>query len=340
MNRCFRRARSLALLILLGTAFAGATPAQTQEPAKGTTDVLYLGGLIEAQDRATAQFLTRDLVIADLSQGTDDLLGARLKPVDDVLRAQLAIAAKQGLLVEWLKPDGPSAQAGLHQNDILLWLADKPLSNADDLTAQLQAAGKSTVPLKVLRAGKPVTIQVRALYRVTFAAAPDPKTEYFIGVSLDPVDNAVRTQLGLPAGQGVVISDVIKGSPAEKAGVKKFDIAVGLGDKVVGTPDALAHQVQVSRDAPTVLKLLRGGKNLNISLAADVRKVDSEAQEKAARLALADLEMAIDQQQRLAYAQKPSMNVEQRVERMEKELKALHDAVDRLNETLKKAKRE
>ncbi len=339
MNRSVRSARMLALLVLFGAAFVGIAPARAQEPARGTAEMLYLGGLIEAQDRAAAQLFTRDVFIADFAQGTDDLLGARLKPVDDVLRAQLAIPAKQGLLVEWLKPNGPSAQAGLHQNDILLVLAEKPLSSSDDLIARLQAAGKSAVPLKLLRAGKPVTIQVRPLYRVTFAAAPDPKVEYFIGVSIDPVDNAVRTQLGLPAGQGVVISDVVKGSPAEKAGVQKYDIAVELAGKVVGTPDALAHQVQENRENPSVLKLLRAGKKLSVPVTADIRKVDTKVQEEAARKALYDLEIGLAQQTKMATL-KVEPNVEQRVERMEKELKALRDSLDRLNETLKKAKQE
>src|SRR5439155_18219225 len=126
--------------------------------------------------------------------------------------------------------DGASAQAGLKQNDVLLSLGGQPLAAADDLTKQLKAAGEAAAPLKVLRAGKPITIQVRPIYRVTLAPVAEQKTEYYIGVSIDAPDDAVRAQLALPNGQGVVVSEVVSGSPAEKAGVKKHDVVLELGD--------------------------------------------------------------------------------------------------------------
>src|SRR5439155_26214130 len=130
----------------------------------------------------------------------------------------LASPAGQGLLVASLRGDGPSALAGLKQNDILLTLADKPQAAADDLTRFLKAAGESAVPLKVLRAGKPVALQIRPIYRVTLGPATERKNEYYIGVSLEQLDAALRGQLALPANQGVLINDVVSGSPAEQAG--------------------------------------------------------------------------------------------------------------------------
>src|SRR5205807_1114219 len=110
-----------------------------------------------------------------------ETLGATLKPIDDTLRAQLDIPSGQGLLVTCLRGDGPGAQAGLKQNDIVLSLAGKPLAAADDLPKQLKAAGEAPVPLKILRAGKPITIQVRPVYRVTLGPVTEQKAEYYIG---------------------------------------------------------------------------------------------------------------------------------------------------------------
>src|SRR5262249_48876977 len=73
----------------------------------------------------------------------DEPLGARLQPVGEALRARPGLPAGQGLLVAAVRDDGPSALAGLRQNDVLVALADKPLASADDLAKQLKAAGEA-----------------------------------------------------------------------------------------------------------------------------------------------------------------------------------------------------
>jgi membrane-associated protease RseP (regulator of RpoE activity) len=300
-------------------------------------------------DADVVNFTTADLFVAN-ADPLEELLGATLKPVDDVLRAQLVIPAGQGLLVASLRANGPSAESGLQKDDILLSLAAKPLASTDDLTKQLLSAGQSNVPLKVLRGGKGITIQVRPQYRVTFGPVAKEQTEYYIGVSLEPIEDALRTQLGLVAGQGVVITDVVKGSAAEKAGVQKHDLALELGGKPVATPEALAHQVQENRDTPSTLKLLRAGKVLTVPITGGVRKMQASSSGSADKLAIwvdtnRQYANGVNDQYLLAtrkYARLKNQEHDQ-VERqlqVEKELKALRERVDKLIQILEKSKRE
>jgi membrane-associated protease RseP (regulator of RpoE activity) len=212
------------------------------------------------------------MVIRDPQQ---DLLGATFTPLSDALRAQLNVPAGQGILVELLRSDGPSAQAGLKVHDVLLTLAEKPLTSADDLAKNLKAAGEAPVTLKLLRAGSKVSLQIRPVYHVTFGPVGTAKKEYFIGISLNDLDEALRSQLKLPAGQGVIINEVIKNSPAEKAGIKAHDVVLELGGKLIDTPDKLAAQVQVGQEKPQLIKLLRAGKPLSIYVEAAMRNVES-----------------------------------------------------------------
>src|SRR5262245_977244 len=182
-----------------------------------TIAVFFAPQAVRAQTEEIQKDIAERLFLARLIEQGDGILGATLQPVGDVLRAQLNLPPGQGLLVASLRADGPSFQAGLTQNDILLSLAGQPLTSADDLTKQLKAAGDSAVPLKLHRGGKPTTIMVRPISRVTIGPAVEKKTEYFIGVSLEPVYDALRAQLSLGADRGVVISDVTADSPAEKA---------------------------------------------------------------------------------------------------------------------------
>src|SRR5207253_11191539 len=139
----------------------------------------------------------------------------------------------------------------------------------------LKAAGDSPAPLKILRGGKPATIQVRPIYRVTLGPVGEQKTEYYIGISAVGPNDAVRAQLGLPEGHGVVVNEVVSGSPADKAGIKKHDIILELDDKLINTPEKLAGIVQDAKDRLLQLKILRAGKHLRISVTAAMGKLEA-----------------------------------------------------------------
>jgi S1-C subfamily serine protease len=63
--------------------------------------------------------------------------------------------------VLWLEENGPAAKGGLLVGDILLAVKDQPVSDADDLFAALtsETVGRS-IPVGILRGGRPETIQV------------------------------------------------------------------------------------------------------------------------------------------------------------------------------------
>lgn len=340
-------ASCLAAMVLFGASLVASSPVQAQTPPKRANRYESLDVFLNpsgVRDFTT----TTDILLSGLYDPISDLFGATLRPVDDILRSQLEIPAGRGLLITSLRADGPSAQAGLRQNDVLLSLGEHPLATADDLTIQLKAAGDSPVPLRMLRGGKATTIQVKPTYRVTLGPITKPQTEYFIGVSLEPVEDALRAQLALPAGQGVVITEVIKDSPAERAGVKKYDVALELAGKRVASPEAFAHQVQENRETATTLKLLRAGKPLTIPITGALRKVQADSTADFYRFAMIDLQSQLDARRAHAIATKvdekrsasADKELNQRIDQLEKELKALRDTAEKLKESLKKSRPE
>jgi len=78
-------------------------------------------------------------------------LGVRTQPVD------------KGLLVMWLEEGGPAEKGGVLVGDILVAVNGQAVSDPDDLFAALSSdiVGKS-IPVEVLRGGKPETVNVTA----------------------------------------------------------------------------------------------------------------------------------------------------------------------------------
>src|SRR5262249_3435651 len=95
--------------------------------------------------------------------------------------------------------------------------------------------------------------------------------EFYIGVSLRAIDDALRTQFEIPSGRGVMVGEVVKGSPAETAGIKAFDIILALGDKPIESPANFAAPAQAASEVSAVVKSVRGRMPETITVTPTVR---------------------------------------------------------------------
>ncbi len=84
----------------------------------------------------------------------------------------------------------------------------------------------------------------------------------YLGVLFGPVSEALYDQLPrLPRDQGVLVTQVLAASPAEKAGLRRNDILLQYNDKKIADCDDLVRLLQEDRPGQAVkLTLLRGGK--------------------------------------------------------------------------------
>jgi S1-C subfamily serine protease len=63
----------------------------------------------------------------------------------------------------------------------------------------------------------------------------------------------------LPVERGALVTDVMSGSPADRAEIEKGDIIIGFGDKAINSVDELVKEVQKRKVGEKArLLLLRG----------------------------------------------------------------------------------
>lgn len=67
----------------------------------------------------------------------------------------------------------------------------------------------------------------------------------YMGVTLRTVDRDLEDSLGLPSLQGALVEDVFDRSPAERAGIRPYDLVVSADGEPVLTTDALISKVAV-----------------------------------------------------------------------------------------------
>lgn len=82
-------------------------------------------------------------------------LGVHTVPLVPALRAQLEIPDGQGIVIEFIAADGPAADAGLEENDIILTLDGKPVRSVEAFRRQLrESIPGATAVITYLRKGK------------------------------------------------------------------------------------------------------------------------------------------------------------------------------------------
>jgi membrane-associated protease RseP (regulator of RpoE activity) len=115
------------------------------------------------------------------------------------------------------------------------------------------------------------------VYRVAFGPGGEQLPEYYIGVPVRPLDDAMRAHLDVPAGQGLVATEIQPDSPAAKAGLKPHDILLAMSDKPLTDTETLIAQIQASQGKPVDLKLIRGGKTITIQVTPEKRPKPKDA---------------------------------------------------------------
>ncbi len=95
----------------------------------------------------------------------------------------------------------------------------------------------------------------------------------FLGVGLTELTPELRSHFGVPADAGVMVSKVVSGSPAERAGLRVGDIIAAVdGDRVSG-PGSLAGAIRKHGDGESVtLEVWRDGSLQNLSATLEERE--------------------------------------------------------------------
>lgn len=207
-------------------------------------------------------------------------LGIEVTPVDETLRAQLHV---EGGLVITKAPEGSEgANAGLQAHDVILNIngpRSEAVHDAEKLAEILNNNAGKNIEIGLLRGGKmqlitvpvpqPQEIAFENLDETLFNAALRSHVNaehYRIGVTLAEADETLRSQLRLATGEGLIVTEVIAGSPAEKVGVKQHDVLVELDGKRLTSVQEITNQIQEIKARKVNLELIRGGKQQAIEV--------------------------------------------------------------------------
>jgi len=200
------------------------------------------------------------------------MLGVTVQPVDDDMVKAFKLDNGVGAAVAGVSPGSGADKAGVQPGDVILSYNGQPLQQAADLPPLVgMTKPGSTVPMEILRDGKKQSLKVtiseaerdgNAVGSAVAGSAPSRTGSAALGLTVESMDNDTRTQLGLKAGQGVVVSD-ITGPVAGQAGLRAGDVILMVNQKRVGSVADFREATKDVKAGSTVLLLVRRGEQSN-----------------------------------------------------------------------------
>ena len=235
-----------------------------------------------------ADTITKQLISG--GKVTRGYLGATIQPVTPEIADSLGMSGKKGALVAEIVPGAPADKAGVQPGDVVVALNGKSVGSSSELTRLVaQTHSGEVMHLSILRAGKPITVDVRSGTRPSEAdlakgadndndddssappQGPAVQRPGAIGMTFGPLDDSSRRRYAIPGDvhTGVVVESVSGASDAGQKGLKRGDVIVRAGDNNALSPaDVLAAVASAKKDGrPSVLlQVHRNGRNLFVPI--------------------------------------------------------------------------
>jgi hypothetical protein len=171
-------------------------------------------------------------------------------------------------------------------------------------------------------------------------AADEQANSFWVGLELSPLDEALREQLGLTEGQGLIVLSTIPESPAARAGIARYDVILTADETPINEPGSLGKVVREKKQSPIKLVVIRKGQKREIIVTPDRRPAEFKApavlsEKLNVRVAGdADAETA-----RLAL-EKQALEIQAAIDRLQSERNELLNRIHSSREKLAKSERE
>lgn len=221
---------------------------------------------------STVKGLYEDLKKGEIHRGW---LGVMIQPVTPEIESAMELDSRLGALVGDVFKGSPADKAGVERGDVIVKFDGDVVQNAGHLPRVVATRRPgTTVSLTVIRNGKEKKISMRlgempkdAGKSASPGMANEQEKTELLGMTAKDITSEDVTALGLTVKSGVVITQVVPGGPAGKAGVRKGDVVLQVNRKKIKGMKKYRSIISSVKKGESVLMLLsRGGNTLIVAV--------------------------------------------------------------------------
>ncbi|MET0505889.1 MAG: Do family serine endopeptidase [Luteibacter sp.] len=204
--------------------------------------------------------------IKDKGYVSRGMLGVTVQPVDQFVK-NLDLPDANGALVAQVTPGSGADKAGIRQGDVILSFNGTAITQSPDLPPLVGITRPGSMArVEILRDRKKQTVEVKVgelpRDKTALAAAGAEGGDTAggsasaLGLAVQDIDASTRSELGLKAGEGVVVGKVT-GRAAAGAGLQAGDIVLMVNQTRVGSAAAFRESTKGLKPGDTAMLLVR-----------------------------------------------------------------------------------
>ena len=187
-------------------------------------------------------------------------LGVYIQEVTSDIAESLGLEDDIGALISSVNEDGPAAKGGIQPGDVVVKFDGKAIEKMRDLPRIVAETDiGATVKVELFRQGKreTVTVTIGELEKAELAgvigSSPSQTDDFSfgsLGFTVTNLNPALAEELGLDGNStGVVVREVIPGSPAADKGLAVGDILQRYGQRPIDDAESLAKDIEEAEAA-------------------------------------------------------------------------------------------
>ena len=181
---------------------------------------------------------TAKRVLSDLISGRKILygwLGVNVQDLDEALAKQFGLSEMKGVLVAKILPGSPAEKGKMKNGDIIKTFDGKPVENVREL---LKLVGRAPIGKKVkvavLRDKKEVALDIEIAQRPQeLKEYAEPELGNWRGLEAQELTPEVSQRYKVSEKSGVVVTNVVPGSPADEAELRRGDVIAEINKKPI-----------------------------------------------------------------------------------------------------------
>jgi serine protease Do len=201
-------------------------------------------------------------VLGDLIEGKKVLygwLGVNVQDVTEELAQHFKLPSQEGIIVARVLAGSPAEEGGLRDGDVVVSLEGQPLKDVRELLKKVaRVPVGQKIKMGIIRDGKRQELSIKVGQRPESLESWEARGEgTWRGLEASAITPELAERYRLESRQGVVVTHVEPGSPAEEAGLRVRDVILEINRQKV---DSLNDFTKISKkvDGDALVKTTRG----------------------------------------------------------------------------------
>jgi serine protease Do len=195
-------------------------------------------------------------------QVTRGYLGVTIQDLTKDLRESFGINEKQGVLIADVSEDSPAERAGIKRGDLVIGFNGKKVKDVGQFRNMVALTPpKTEAKMVVIRNGKRTEITVKLGDLKTSRPTRVSQSEIMdkLGFAVQDITKELAQRFGYRKKEGVLISEVVPGSPAHFAGLRPGFLILEVERTHIKNTKEFLREVQKAMKSKRILLLVQDG---------------------------------------------------------------------------------